>query len=162
MKFTGVLTDRIIFIVLFILTISLKTPAQTSHPKREMRAIWVATVDNIDWPSRPGLPVNLARDGNQPSSPLDVKIIRNKGKFLMKWNHPENNADGTYFVVYRFKGEESGSIDNPENIYHITAKPEITIRKRCLLFRTNFTFVVTTVSRLHYESQPSEKITLKY
>jgi uncharacterized lipoprotein YddW (UPF0748 family) len=24
-------------------------------PKREMRAVWVATVNNIDWPSRPGL-----------------------------------------------------------------------------------------------------------
>jgi uncharacterized lipoprotein YddW (UPF0748 family) len=27
------------------------------HPKREMRAVWVATVKNIDWPSKPGLPV---------------------------------------------------------------------------------------------------------
>lgn len=26
-------------------------------PKREFRAVWVATVDNIDWPSRKGLPV---------------------------------------------------------------------------------------------------------
>lgn len=27
------------------------------HPKNEMRAIWLATVNNIDWPSSPGLPV---------------------------------------------------------------------------------------------------------
>jgi uncharacterized lipoprotein YddW (UPF0748 family) len=27
------------------------------HPKHEMRAIWVATVNNIDWPTKPGLPV---------------------------------------------------------------------------------------------------------
>lgn len=27
-------------------------------PKREMRAAWIATVNNIDWPSKPGLPVN--------------------------------------------------------------------------------------------------------
>ena len=26
-------------------------------PPREFRAAWVATVDNIDWPSRKGLPV---------------------------------------------------------------------------------------------------------
>lgn len=26
-------------------------------PAREFRAVWVATVDNIDWPSKPGLPV---------------------------------------------------------------------------------------------------------
>src|SRR5829696_8458148 len=24
---------------------------------REFRGVWIATVDNIDWPSRPGLPV---------------------------------------------------------------------------------------------------------
>ncbi|WP_374166048.1 glycoside hydrolase family 10 protein [Arcticibacter sp. MXS-1] len=27
----------------------------TPHPKREFRGVWVATVANIDWPSRPGL-----------------------------------------------------------------------------------------------------------
>ncbi len=26
-------------------------------PKREFRAVWIATIDNIDWPSRKGLPV---------------------------------------------------------------------------------------------------------
>jgi uncharacterized lipoprotein YddW (UPF0748 family) len=26
-------------------------------PRREFRGVWVATVDNIDWPSKPGLPV---------------------------------------------------------------------------------------------------------
>ena len=26
-------------------------------PKREFRAVWIATVENIDWPSRRGLPV---------------------------------------------------------------------------------------------------------
>ena len=31
--------------------------AQTKFPKREIRAVWVATVYNIDWPSRFGLPV---------------------------------------------------------------------------------------------------------
>ena len=27
------------------------------NPKQELRAVWVATVANIDWPSAPGLPV---------------------------------------------------------------------------------------------------------
>jgi uncharacterized lipoprotein YddW (UPF0748 family) len=30
-------------------------------PDREFRAVWVATVDNIDWPSRPGLPADSQR-----------------------------------------------------------------------------------------------------
>lgn len=30
--------------------------AQQALPKRELRAAWIATVSNIDWPSKPGLP----------------------------------------------------------------------------------------------------------
>lgn len=29
--------------------------AQAQHPKKEFRGVWVATVNNIDWPSKPGL-----------------------------------------------------------------------------------------------------------
>lgn len=31
--------------------------AKKKSPEREMRAVWIATVDNIDWPSKPGLSV---------------------------------------------------------------------------------------------------------
>lgn len=31
--------------------------ALPASPKREFRGMWIATVNNIDWPSRPGLPV---------------------------------------------------------------------------------------------------------
>lgn len=31
--------------------------AQQSPPKHEFRAVWIATVENIDWPSKKGLPV---------------------------------------------------------------------------------------------------------
>ena len=29
--------------------------AISAQPKPEFRGVWVATVDNIDWPSKPGL-----------------------------------------------------------------------------------------------------------
>lgn len=32
--------------------------AQQPPPKHEFRAVWIATVENIDWPSKRGLPVN--------------------------------------------------------------------------------------------------------
>ncbi len=32
------------------------TPPPIPEPMREFRAVWVATVDNIDWPSEPGVP----------------------------------------------------------------------------------------------------------
>ncbi len=33
------------------------TKVSPPHPQREFRGVWVATVGNIDWPSKPGLPV---------------------------------------------------------------------------------------------------------
>ena len=48
-------------ILLLLFVLSCKKPAVRAKlagnipPKREMRAVWVATVDNIDWPSRKGL-----------------------------------------------------------------------------------------------------------
>lgn len=33
-----------------------------ARPPREFRAVWVATIDNIDWPSRPALPAEAQRD----------------------------------------------------------------------------------------------------
>ena len=33
------------------------TDLTSPPPKREFRAVWIATVENMDWPSRKGLPV---------------------------------------------------------------------------------------------------------
>ncbi|MDP3914412.1 MAG: family 10 glycosylhydrolase [Bacteroidota bacterium] len=42
------------FIFAFFLLICVNAQAQLA-PKREFRAVWVATVNNIDWPSKPGI-----------------------------------------------------------------------------------------------------------
>jgi len=42
------------FWVLLFLGITISLQSQNA-PKREFRAVWVATVSNIDWPSKPGL-----------------------------------------------------------------------------------------------------------
>lgn len=47
----------IISILLQLLGFTFFLQAQTDFPKREMRAVWVATVRNIDWPSKAGLTV---------------------------------------------------------------------------------------------------------
>lgn len=46
-------------IVSFILFCGISLSSYAQHPpKRELRAAWIATVANIDWPSRPALSVN--------------------------------------------------------------------------------------------------------
>lgn len=47
-----------ICIQLLVLLISGTVCAQTSSPRHEFRGAWIATVDNIDWPSRKGLPTD--------------------------------------------------------------------------------------------------------
>lgn len=42
-------------ICIFICAFFLHGSGQTTGPKREMRAVWIATVGNIDWPSKKGL-----------------------------------------------------------------------------------------------------------
>lgn len=47
--------QRVIFLSIFSFLLVAGLRAQS--PKREFRAAWIATVANIDWPSKPGLPV---------------------------------------------------------------------------------------------------------
>jgi uncharacterized lipoprotein YddW (UPF0748 family) len=51
------LVARLNFIIPFLL-FAIVTCAQSSFPKYEFRAVWIASVDNIDWPSKKGLPVD--------------------------------------------------------------------------------------------------------
>ncbi|MCU0387083.1 MAG: family 10 glycosylhydrolase [Chitinophagaceae bacterium] len=45
-------------LILFTITVSSGVVAQPPEAMREFRAAWVATVANINWPSKPGLPVD--------------------------------------------------------------------------------------------------------
>ncbi|OUJ71993.1 glycoside hydrolase family 10 protein [Hymenobacter crusticola] len=44
-----------------LLGLSFSTEAQQVPPKRELRGVWIATVENIDWPSARGLPAEQQR-----------------------------------------------------------------------------------------------------
>ena len=44
-----------------VLLIVMAVSVYAQHPKREMRAVWIATVANIDWPSTSGLTTTAQR-----------------------------------------------------------------------------------------------------
>ena len=48
---------KALILIMAIAMVGLQLYGQTS-PKREMRGIWISTVSNIDWPSKPGLTAN--------------------------------------------------------------------------------------------------------
>ncbi|MBW3130918.1 glycoside hydrolase family 10 protein [Hymenobacter profundi] len=49
-------------IMLVWLLLSGAVQAQDAPPKRELRGVWIASVANIDWPSRPGLTADQQRN----------------------------------------------------------------------------------------------------
>ena len=49
-------------LLLLFIVIVFSLSAQSSARKHEMRAVWIATVANIDWPSQPGLPASLQKE----------------------------------------------------------------------------------------------------
>jgi uncharacterized lipoprotein YddW (UPF0748 family) len=56
------LNYRKVLSLLIILSWScLQGLSQVLLPKYEFRGVWVATVNNIDWPSQPGLPVEVQK-----------------------------------------------------------------------------------------------------
>jgi uncharacterized lipoprotein YddW (UPF0748 family) len=55
--------------LIFLAAVSITTLSQVP-PKREMRAVWIATVENIDWPSSPALSVDVQK--KEMASLLDL------------------------------------------------------------------------------------------
>lgn len=58
--------QKILIILLFLslqsgLSFSLRAQSTSYVPKRELRGVWVSTVVNIDWPSKPGLSSDLQK-----------------------------------------------------------------------------------------------------
>lgn len=51
----------LLLLLLMVLSGAAPRAQHAPAPQREFRGVWVATVDNIDWPSKPGLPTAAAR-----------------------------------------------------------------------------------------------------
>ncbi len=91
-----------------------------------------------------------------PGKVKNLVILKNKRRKFLAWSQPDSKRKtavdtATYYVVYKFKGEQIGSIDNPENIYKTVRSNMIILPKRRWLFRKKYTFAVTAVNRLHNE-----------
>ena len=61
---------------------TVRAPAALPQPTRELRAVWVATVDNIDWPTAPGLPT--ATQKSQLLALFDEAARRNLNAIILQ------------------------------------------------------------------------------
>lgn len=54
--------QKIILLLLLVASFGKLLGQINNHSKREFRGVWVATVANIDWPSKPGLSVDMQKE----------------------------------------------------------------------------------------------------
>ncbi len=97
-------------------------------------------------------------DAIPPGKPKDLIMIKDRRQTYLAWSKPDSKEKtamdtASYYVVYRFEGEQIGSLDNPKNIYKIVRENILQIPKGRLLFRKKYTFAVTAVDRLHNEGE---------
>jgi hypothetical protein len=76
-------------------------------------------------------------------------------------DHQQN--DSTYYAIYRFQGNKRGDINNAENLLTTvrkTGEKQLFVDQNALQNQT-YTYVVTSVDRLHNESAASRTLTVK-
>jgi len=92
-----------------------------------------------------------------PRDILDVKLGKS---YVISWELPQEGKAVSY-NVYKFEGNTAGEL-NKDNLYEKTKDLYISIpRKRLAIFKKDFTFIVTAVSKNGTESKPSEKVILR-
>lgn len=106
------------------------------------------------------IPLNPAIPGNKPEPPQSLEVLNDHDNYKLIWKHAAK--PGTYFVVYRFKGKVKGKLDDPANICTITNFMEYELKKQSFCRIRKCKYVVTSVSRTHHESEPSEIVSIKY
>ncbi len=100
--------------------------------------------------------------------PPPVPNIHKKrvGKEMLVWWDQEMNrgkaANDTtiFYVIYKFKGEKVGDLENFDNRITVTDKRFFTVqrKKRFIWFGTKYTYAVTAFDRMHNESTPATVI----
>jgi uncharacterized lipoprotein YddW (UPF0748 family) len=99
-----------LFILIFVL--SIQSAHSQNNPKREFRAVWIATVLNIDWPSKSGLSVKMQK--KEIDELLDFYHTLNMNTIILQ---VRPSADAFYMSSYepwsRFLNGQQGEAPDP-------------------------------------------------
>jgi len=107
------------------------------------------------------IPVNPHLPAIIPDPPSGLQVEEKGKHILLSWN-AGSTSHTSYFVIYSFKKGDPQDLDDPRNIYLISSRNKLMLKKRSALFRHARFFRITAVSRTHHESDPSTDIQIKY
>lgn len=96
---------------------------------------------------------------NKAPNIVKINNIEKQDKGItIKWQDEEKN-DSTYYVIYRFDGNEIGDIQNPKNILttvrRINRQTYLQFNDLSASIDRNYTYAITALDRLHNESEPT-------
>lgn len=100
-------------------------------------------------------------DNTAPEAPLLTKAVRKAAGIELTWT--ASDSDAAYYVVYRFAGDEAGSVQDATKIVATIRKQEGQIQRyvdRNAAAGGEYAYVVTAVDRLHNESAGSRAVSV--
>lgn len=101
-------------------------------------------------------------DSIPPLPPKNLAANGNAVSIVLTWEKPDTAYDGDlpkYYIVYRSEGEDTIDINNPKYIRKIIPIDTTSfIDVFSVQFNKKYTYIVTSLDRLHNESVPSAKV----
>jgi uncharacterized lipoprotein YddW (UPF0748 family) len=107
------------------------------------------------------IPAMRWKDSIPPLEPQKLELAVQEGKVHLSWEAPKPASDGegaAYYVVYRFKGKSQADLSQAENILAVSQKPGWIDTEP--MENDDYLYLVTSVDRLHNESQTCAAILL--
>ncbi len=97
-----------------------------------------------------------------PNTPKIVNLKKKRKYTKFEWESPDDSEGPYYYVIYRFRGEKVGDLDDPRSIYEITGfnMHQMQFTDYKINRKRPYTYVITAVNREHVESVPSTPLTI--
>lgn len=107
-------------------------------------------------------PVMPWKDSIPPLPPLNLTATGNSSGIVLNWQRPDPASDGdrpAYFIIYKAIDTDSININDPRNILRVLSN-DTTRFNDVFTVQPNrkYTYIVTSVDRLHNESAPTAKV----
>ena len=108
-------------------------------------------------------PISRNIKGEEAKTPTNFKIHKEGKKNILRWDETKdsNHLKAAYYVVYIFKGNQTGDVNKAENIFVKTYNNFVDITDFIESHKDTYCFTVTAVNRFKHESTPSPSIIMQ-
>ncbi len=111
----------------------------------------------------PALPPTMPwKDSIPPLPPVNLTANANAVSVVLSWEKPDTAIDGEspkYFVIYKAIEPDTIDINNPKYILKVLPNDTtVYFDVFSVQFNKKYTYIVTSLDRLHNESEPTAKV----